>query len=79
MAEQLMLTEPYYKGYSRSNFVSALSIALSNNEFDINLFLQKLAYQQTKMVDCTTTKQYVAIIESIYNYKKRGEPLRLWK
>jgi hypothetical protein len=40
--------------------------------------MQKIKYQSTKLVDCTNTKTYLALLEEIYNYKERGEKLRFF-
>jgi hypothetical protein len=42
-----------------------------NPNFELTEFLQKLKLQPTALVDCTSTEQYVSLIEEIYNYRRR--------
>ena len=69
-AEMINMIKPYYTGYKRRSFIAALMNLFSNKEFDFTSFIQKLGYQSTKLVDCATTKQYLIVMEGIYNYKK---------
>ena len=77
-AEKLLMIKPYYQGYDRTVFVWALLAAINNKDFNYQEFLTKLSYQSTKLVDCTSTKQYLVSIEEIYNYKRRGDKIRLF-
>jgi hypothetical protein len=60
-----------YHGYKRTQFIYALIRLMRNPKFDPALFINKLTYQQTKLVDCSTVDQYISLIEEIYNYKNR--------
>jgi hypothetical protein len=40
-------------------------------EFEFTEFLQKLAIQPTALIHCTDAKQYITLIEEIYNYRRR--------
>ncbi len=71
-AEKIMMIKPYYNGYLRRSFIGAMLKLFSLDNFDFSVFLQKLKYQSTKLVDCTTSDQYLLIIEDIYNYRARG-------
>jgi hypothetical protein len=70
-AELLKMIEPYYSGYKRRGFVSAMLQLFKNTNFEFTEFLQKLRIQQTALVDCVNTNQYLTLIEEIYNYKRR--------
>ena len=70
-ADKLKLIKPYYEGYARSSFVSAILGLLNNSDFDFFDFLRKLKIQPSKMEDCTSVVQYKILIEEIYNYKRR--------
>lgn len=72
-AEQIMMIRPYYNGYLRKSFIAAMLKLFSLDNFDFNVFMKKLKYQSTKLVDCTTSNQYLLVIEDIYNYKARGK------
>lgn len=69
-AEKIVFLEQYYKGCRRRSFVLAMCIALNHEAFIYEEFLDKLAYQSSRMVDCTDTKQYLKLIEEIYNFKR---------
>lgn len=75
---QLLMIKPYYDGFNKTVFAWAIFKALSVDGFYFQDFLSKLAYQSTKLVDCTATKQYLISIEEIYNFKRRGENVRLY-
>jgi len=72
-AEQIKMIKPFYNGYLRRNFVAAMLKLFSISEFDFNVFIQKIKYQSTKLVDCTTVSQYLLVIEDIYNFKSRNK------
>lgn len=72
-AEKIWQVAPYYKGFKRRGFVFAMMTCFANAEYDHEEFLQKLEYQSSKMVDCTTVDLYLRLIEEIYNYKRRSE------
>jgi hypothetical protein len=76
-AKQITSIKPFYDGYKRMSFVLAMLKALNLKEFSMSIFLQKLSFQSTKLVDCTDTNQYLLVIENIYNYKSRTGKLRL--
>ncbi len=76
-AEMLTMIKTFYSGYKRRSFVVAMLSLLDNKLFDFYLFLKKLKFQSTKLIDCTTKEQYLIIIESIYNYKT-SEKVRLF-
>ncbi len=68
---------PLYKGYKRKSFVfAALHIFREVKEYDHQEMLSKVAMQSTKMVDCSSTKQYLMILEEIYNFHRRGNKVR---
>lgn len=72
-AEKLLMIKPFYAGYDRSSFIWAILKSIEVSEFDFSDFLSKLRYQSAKLNDCTTTKQYLMLIEEIYNYKRKDK------
>jgi len=72
-AEMISSLKPFYDGYKKRGFVTALIILFSNKDFDFNVFLTKLSYQRDKLYDCANSKQYILRIEDIYNYKNRDK------
>ena len=78
-AQKIMLTAEYYAGYKRRSFVQALLHCFNNDDYNHAQLIQKLKYQSTKMVDCTTSTAYLSLIEDIYNFKSRvSERIRLY-
>jgi hypothetical protein len=73
IAEKIYQIKPYYKGFKRRSFTNAMLICFKHEQYNHEDFLQKLSYQSTKLVDCGTTKQYLQLIEEIYNFKRKTE------
>jgi hypothetical protein len=71
--EKIFLLEPYYDGYKRRTFVYTMYKLLHNPNFEFTEFLQKLKIQPTALQHCTEVAQYIALIEEIYNYKRRDK------
>jgi hypothetical protein len=69
--EKIMLVEPYYSEWKRRSFILAMLQLFKNPNFELTEFLQKLKLQPTAMTNCSTTNQYVSLIEEIYNYRRR--------
>ena len=69
VAEKIHGLRKYYDGYRRRGFVSAMVFLIEHPKFDFETFSNKLSFQRTKLVDCQTVKEYIAVIEEIYNYK----------
>lgn len=69
--EKIMLVEPYYEDWKRRSFILAMLQLFKNPNFELTEFLQKLKLQPTALSNCSTTNQYVSLIEEIYNYRRR--------
>lgn len=69
-AEKLLMIGNYYDGYKRRAFVRAMLEVFSNPKYNHSSFLKKLAFQSSTLVDCTNAKQYLTLIEDIYNFKR---------
>jgi hypothetical protein len=70
--------QKYYPGADRRTFVIGLVIVYNIKGYSHEKMMQKIKYQSTKLVDCTNTKTYLALLEEIYNYKERNEKLRFF-
>jgi hypothetical protein len=68
----------HYDGASRRSFVFALVHLYEIQGYNHEKMMQKLQYQSTKLVDCTNTKTYLALLEEVYNFRERGEKLRFF-
>lgn len=73
MAEKIHQVAPFYKGFRRRGFVFAMITCFKNPSYVHDEFIQKIEYQSSKMVDCTTVELYLRLIEEIYNYKRKQE------
>lgn len=68
---KLHLCGKYFEQYKMRWFVYALVRLLKNPNFEFTEFLQKLKTQPTALQVCNDVNQYVALIEEIYNYRRR--------
>jgi hypothetical protein len=68
----------HYQGANARSFVFALVHLYNIKGYNHEKMMQKLQYQSTKLVDCTNTKTYLALLEEIYNFRERGEKLRFF-
>ena len=76
-AEKILIVKQYYDGYKRRSFVFAMMQLFNNDEYNHAEFLHKLSFQSVKLVDCTNVKQYISLIEDIYNYHRKDK-IRLY-
>ena len=72
-AEKIYQIEPYYKGFKRRSFLSAIIRCFKHDQYVHEDFISKLSYQSSKLVDCTSADQYLRIIDEIYNFKRKPE------
>lgn len=72
-ADKLKMIKEFYQGYNRTSFVGTMIALFKNENFDFYEFLSKLRLQPTKLVDCANTDQYKALIEEIYNFRRRNK------
>ena len=77
VAEKITMIKQYYDGYKRRSFVFAMMQLFNNDEYNHAEFLHKLSFQSLRLVDCTTVKQYISLVEDIYNYHRK-EKIRLY-
>jgi len=72
-AELIYLVSPYYKEFKRRRFVSALLFLLKHKQdvFSMQEFIDKLKTRPNSLQHCINTKQYLELIEEIYNYRRR--------
>ena len=77
LADKILLAEPYYPECRRRYYVLAMIECFKNKQYDHNLFIKKLSMQWAKMLNQSSTDDYLKIIEKIYNYQNRNK-LRLF-
>lgn len=70
-AEKICMFRDIYDGYKRRAFIQAMLYLFEKPEFEFTEFLQKVKNQPAALVHCNDSKQYVSLIEEIYNYRRR--------
>lgn len=65
----------YYNNYKRRSFIGAMVQIFKVEGYDHKQMLHKLSLMPTAIVDCTNSKNYVLLMEKIYNHKSHT-PLR---
>lgn len=76
-AEKIKMIQRYYVGYARRSFVMAMLKCFKNKEYNHSVFMSKISFQSTKLVDCTSVGEYLTLIEEIYNFKSRDKRVNL--
>jgi hypothetical protein len=70
--------KPYFEdGYYKSIFVRAMLRVMSKDVFDFDEFVHKVSVRPGMIYTCGTVNQYVDMIETIYNYNRRGGKVNL--
>jgi len=78
VAKRITDVGKYYRGNKRRGFVLAMLQCFAIPEYNHDRFLSKLSYQTYKLTDQPNYKQYLQIIQDIYNYHAReGDRLLL--
>jgi hypothetical protein len=72
-AEKIWMLKNLYEGFKRRSFVYALIYLFDKPQFEFTEFLQKIKNQPTSLINCNDTKQYVSLIEEIYNYRRKDK------
>jgi hypothetical protein len=73
LATQILAVGKLYDGNKRPHFISAIILILENPSFNFKTFLRKLAMQRTALVHCANKRQYVMLIEDIYNHHSQNK------
>lgn len=74
-AKNVLLLKPYFEnGYNKSIFVRALiKLFVGKPEFNFTEFLHKVELRPGSIHLCGTVEQYIDMIETIYNYRRKNE------
>lgn len=72
-ADNIRLLKEYYEDYNNSRLVICFIGLFRNEDFDFNEFMQKLRLQPNALVKCASADQYKALVEDIYNYRRRDK------
>lgn len=73
IAEKIMMFKPYYSGFNRGTFVSAMLPILQKEDYNHEEMIHKLSQQPSSLTDCANVNQYRLLIEEIYNYRRRDK------
>lgn len=79
LASKVLELKEVFKGYNKSVFVrTLLTIIEKKKGFKLDEFIYKVKLRPTSLVLCGDKRSYSALIEDIYNYKRReSEKLNL--
>jgi hypothetical protein len=72
-AAKIWMFKDIYEGFNRRAFVYAMLYLFNKPQFEFTEFLQKIKNQPSALTDCNDSKQYVSLIEEIYNYRRRDK------
>lgn len=75
LARRLMEFKPYYPGYHRGVFISAVLPLFASKVYDHKEMIYKLQVCSAKgirLVDCTSVEAFRMAMEDIYNWKRHG-------
>jgi hypothetical protein len=70
-AGKIMEYKQYFEGFYQTSFIRALIRIFKNPKFNNDLMIAKLKLQPRALVPCTSIKEYVNLIEEIYNYRNQ--------
>jgi len=73
IAEYLESLKPFYAGYKRRSFISAVIALLDNPNFDPAHFYTQAEKNISMFYDCPSMAAYKEMIENIYNYRKHSK------
>ena len=67
-SDQIMQVGKYFDGYKKKMFVYTMMRLLKNEDYNHDVFLNKLSRQTGKMRHQVSVEDYVRVIEKIYNH-----------
>jgi hypothetical protein len=70
-AKKIKQVKSVYAGAERFAFALALVSCLRKPLFSFEEFMDRMKYKSSILVDCTTISSYMALIEEIYNFRRR--------
>jgi hypothetical protein len=71
IANMICSLKDLYDGYKRRSFIFAILQLLDKKDFIFDEFRQKLSLNPSALKHCSEASQYIALIEDIYNYRRR--------
>lgn len=71
VANKIKLVKNIYAGAERFGFALAFVSCLKRPSFSFDEFMDRMKYKSSMLVDCTTVNAYLALIEEIYNFRRK--------
>ena len=74
-ANMITKVKPYYEGFTHNHFVRALVHLFDKKQdiYDHDVFLRKLSKRNTKLTHQGSVRDYLSLIEKIYNHGSRNK------
>ena len=72
-ANRIWAFSELYDGFLRKSFVYAMLELFEKPEFEFTEFEHKVKLYPSALTNCSDKPQYIALIEEIYNYKRRNK------
>lgn len=73
LARKVMEFKPFYNGFHRGTFVSALMPLLRSKIYNQKEMIDKLKVAPIRLANCSSVEAYRMLIEDIYNWKRQRE------
>lgn len=70
-ANKILMIKPFYNGFNRRAFVTAMAGIFRIQEYSHTKFLERLKSNPSMIKDCSNVGQYKIMIEEIYNFRSR--------
>ena len=77
-AEKIEVLSLYFERSKGTSFIKAILKAKEVHGFNLDKFVSKVKKYPTLLIACTNEKDYLKVIENVYNYRSRGERVRLY-
>lgn len=73
VGNKLMAFKPFYKGFNRGTFCSAMLPIFDNKDYKHNEMIRKLDTTPIKLTHCNNVDTYRLLIEDIWNWRRSKE------
>jgi len=70
-ARKIMDFKPFYNGFHKSTFVSAVMPLFASKVYDHKEMMHKLSTCPVRLIDCLNIESYRMLLEEIYNHRRR--------
>lgn len=70
-ARKIMDFKPFYPGFHKGTFVSAVMPLFTSKVYDHKEMMHKLSTCPVRLIDCLNIESYRMLLEEIYNHRRR--------